>query len=246
MAKITFEDKNYFAGQPFNQLKDSEVNEIKTSVNALYGTVPAFAEAGDSFEFMGRTYGVVESATGRLWLDRNLGASQVATASDDADAYGDLYQWGRFADGHQQRGSDTTATLATSNDTGHGKFITIDASPNDWRNPQNDDLWQADTRINLLAPTGWRLPTEAEWEEEIAAWATENAVGAFASPLKLPVAGYRLDSNGSLNNVGSRGYYYSATVDGSNAGYLYFHSSFASMYSSYRAYGCSVRLIKDE
>jgi len=38
MAKITFEDKNYFAGQPFNQLKDSEVNEIKTSVNALYGT----------------------------------------------------------------------------------------------------------------------------------------------------------------------------------------------------------------
>jgi hypothetical protein len=38
MAKITFEDKNYFAGQPFNQLKDSEVNEIKDSVNALYGT----------------------------------------------------------------------------------------------------------------------------------------------------------------------------------------------------------------
>jgi hypothetical protein len=43
MAKITFEDKNYFAGQPFNQLKDSEVNEIKASVNALYDGAGAYA-----------------------------------------------------------------------------------------------------------------------------------------------------------------------------------------------------------
>jgi hypothetical protein len=37
MAKITFEDKNKFAGQPLNQLTDANVTEIKTSVNALYG-----------------------------------------------------------------------------------------------------------------------------------------------------------------------------------------------------------------
>ncbi len=36
MARITFEDKNKFAGQPFNELKATEVNEIKNSVNALY------------------------------------------------------------------------------------------------------------------------------------------------------------------------------------------------------------------
>ncbi len=36
MAKITFEDKNKFAGQPFNGLKATEVNEIKESVNAIY------------------------------------------------------------------------------------------------------------------------------------------------------------------------------------------------------------------
>ncbi len=42
MAKITFEDKNKFAGQPFNQLKAAEVNEIKESVNALYDGVAGY------------------------------------------------------------------------------------------------------------------------------------------------------------------------------------------------------------
>ena len=32
--------------------------------------------------------------TGRTWIDRNLGASQVATSPTDTAAYGDLYQWG--------------------------------------------------------------------------------------------------------------------------------------------------------
>ncbi len=39
--------------------------------------------------------------TAPLWMDRNLVASQVATASDDTLAFGDVYQWGRAADGHQ-------------------------------------------------------------------------------------------------------------------------------------------------
>ena len=36
----------------------------------------------------------VEGQDGTIWMDRNLGAIQVATSSTDADAYGDLYQWG--------------------------------------------------------------------------------------------------------------------------------------------------------
>ncbi|MCD4736862.1 MAG: hypothetical protein K8R53_12530, partial [Bacteroidales bacterium] len=45
---------------------------------------------------IGSNYGtVVNDVTGKVWLDRNLGASQVATSSTDTNAYGDLYQWGR-------------------------------------------------------------------------------------------------------------------------------------------------------
>ena len=58
-------------------------------------------------------------------MDRNLGATQAATSSTDVDAYGDLYQWGRFSDGHQCRTSNTTATLSSVDQPAHGDFITV-------------------------------------------------------------------------------------------------------------------------
>ena len=47
----------------------------------------------------------VKSNTGRIWMDRNLGATRAATISTDTSAYGDLYQWGRGSDQHQLRKS---------------------------------------------------------------------------------------------------------------------------------------------
>jgi hypothetical protein len=81
---------------------------------------------------------VFNPATGKTWMDRNLGASRAATSSTDAEAYGDLYQWGRAADGHQKRTSGTTSTLSNSDTPGHGNFILAPKiSPWDWRSPQN-------------------------------------------------------------------------------------------------------------
>jgi len=188
---------------------------------------------------------VTNPTTGKTWLDRNLGASRVAQSSTDAEAYGDLYQWGRGTDGHEKRNSPTTTTLSSSNTPGHGNFILAPNSPYDWRSPQNDNLWQGVSGTNNPCPTGYRLPTEAEWEAERASWGSNNSTGAFASPLKLPVAGGRGNSNGSLYYVGSYGYYWSSTVDGTYSRYLRFGSSDASMYSRNRAYGRSVRCLKD-
>jgi len=61
----------------------------------------------------------------------------------------------------------------------------------------------------------------------------------------LPVAGNRNNSNGSLNNVGSNGNYWSSTVDGTNSRNLNFNSSNANMNSNNRANGNSVRCLKD-
>ena len=188
---------------------------------------------------------VYNPATSKIWMDRNLGASQVATSSTDAAAYGDLYQWGRAADGHESRTSGTTFTLATSDTPGHGNFITNGSSPYDWRNPQNDNLWQGVSGTNNPCPSGYRLPTEAEWEAERTSWSSNNEAGAFASPLKLPVAGYRNYSDGSLLDVGSYGVYWSSTVDGTFSRSLNFISSDAYMTSDSRAYGFSVRCLKD-
>jgi hypothetical protein len=63
--------------------------------------------------------------------------------------------------------------------------------------------------------------------------------------LKLLVAGRRRLGDGSLDNVGSDGSYWSSSVDGANARGLAFGSSNADMFISYRAYGRSVRCLKD-
>ncbi|GHB53105.1 hypothetical protein [Mongoliitalea lutea] len=62
---------------------------------------------------------VINPRTGRVWMDRNLGASQAATHISDNLAYGDLYQWGRGADGHQCRNSGTTTSLSSTDQPNH-------------------------------------------------------------------------------------------------------------------------------
>ena len=61
----------------------------------------------------------------------------------------------------------------------------------------------------------------------------------------LPMAGNRNNSNGSLNNVGSNGNYWSSTFSGTNSRNLNFNSSNANMNTNNRANGNSVRCLKD-
>lgn len=188
---------------------------------------------------------VTNPATGQTWMDRNLGASQVATSSTDDQAYGDLYQWGRGTDGHEKRNSETTTILCNSDTPGHGNFITVSSFPYDWRSPQNAYLWMGASAANNPCPSGYRLPSSSEWHAERQSWSSNNADGAFNSPLKLPLAGYRNRSSGSLFFDGFGGYYWSASPGDTFAMILLFDSDVAGVGSYDRAYGCSVRCIKD-
>ena len=188
---------------------------------------------------------VINSSTGKTWMDRNLGASQVATSSTDANSYGDLYQWGRGSDGHQCRNSATTSTLSSSNQPGNGNFILSSSSPYDWRSPQNTNLWQGVNGVNNPCPSLYRLPTETELNAERLSWSSNNSAGAFASPLKLPMPGIRDYSSGSLYGVGSDGNYWSSTFSGADSRGLFFSSSSAGVFDYRRASGFSVRCLKD-
>ncbi|NDB36671.1 MAG: hypothetical protein EB023_15320, partial [Flavobacteriia bacterium] len=185
---------------------------------------------------------VLNPTTNKTWMDRNLGATQVAASSTDQNAYGDLYQWGRRTDGHQCRTSPTTGTLSSVDQPGHGSFIL--AVGGDWRSPQNDNLWQGVNGVNNPCPSGYRLPTETELNNERLSWSINNSAGAFASPLKWPVTCLRDDSNGSLYNV-TYGFYWSSAVSGTSARYLYFGSSGAGVNVYGRAFGFSVRCLKE-
>ena len=188
---------------------------------------------------------VLNPTTGKTWMDRNLGATQVATSSTDAAAYGDLYQWGRGTDGHQIRTSATTVTLSSIDQPAHGNFILAPSVPYDWRSPQNTNLWQGVNGVNNPCPSGYRIPTETELNTERLSWSVNTSVGAFASALKLPMAGYRNYSNGSLDYFGPNGYCWSSTVSSTGSRLLNFNSSNALMNTYFRANGFAVRCLKD-
>ena len=227
----------YWNGTAWVNVAPGSSGQVLTIINGV-PTWGGVATAG--------TGEVQNPKTGAIWMDRNLGATQVATSSTDANSYGHLYQWGRGTDGHQIRTSGTIATLSSTDAPGHGNFITINSGNYDWRSPQNDNLWQGVNGTNNPCPSGYRLPTEAEWEAERTSWSSNNAAGAFGSPLKLPMAGFRRTSTGALDYVDSYGFYWSSTVDGDYSLSLCFYSTSAYMFSpDFRAGGNSVRCIKN-
>jgi hypothetical protein len=199
----------------------------------------------------------VVSVNGRIWMDRNLGAERAATSPTDALAFGDLYQWGRWADGHQCRNSGTTSTVSTSDRAGHGDFISVPTSSpsDDWRNPRNDDMWgtsQSDGGVNNPCPAGFRLPTEGEVRLERRSWGTgqSDADGAFNSVLKLPLSGYREQTGEVLTSFEGSPYGFIWTQDvagaeaRSDARAMAYYSTLAFEDSYNRALGYAVRCIK--
>lgn len=186
---------------------------------------------------------VYNPITGETWMDRNLGATQIAASFDDVNAYGDLYQWGRNTDGHQIRTSSTTSILSTTNFPNHSDFILANS---DWLTVSDDNLWQGVNGINNPCPLGFRLPTEAELEAERLSWTSNDAAGAFESPLKLTIGGARSRMSGAIGNVGTFVGYRTSDLNGLQSRMLGISLTTSLMGDRDRADGNCVRCIQDE
>lgn len=92
---------------------------------------------------------IISQITGRFWLDRNIGATQVCTSSSDTACYGNLYQWGRLRDGHQLSSSTNSATRATNIISSGSNFITNSSSPMDWLTNTDQDFDDIDDNGNM-------------------------------------------------------------------------------------------------
>ena len=205
------------------------------------------------------TLTTVRGADGKIWLQQNLGSDAVATSATDENAYGDMFQWGRWDDGHQLRASQTSNVAPQPNnptglDGSNGTFLT--GSAEWWKTGTIADKWEAASVADVMAQNGcdpckalgegWSLPSQADWTNAIASEAITTLPKAFESNLKLTLGGSRT-SSGTFNFVGVRGYYWSNTTT-TTTGYgkhLYYSAAIINPSSgSYRELGMSIRCLK--
>jgi len=196
---------------------------------------------------------VTSPFTKRVWIDRNVGASELCISLDDQKCYGYYFQWGRGSDGHEKLSSTTTILATDISNTGHSNFIlntTVDESkPNDWATSEFSDgsirsyNW---SKIDgsSICPVGFRVPTNEEISLEVKN--INNNEDAFSSFLKLPSAGYAAANDGLVHFAGEYGTLWSSTTDNDKSKHFGFYKDGVQRnHTSFRGGGFSVRCIKD-
>ena len=166
---------------------------------------------------------------GTCWATRNV--NDPGTFVENPQDYGKFYQWNR-----------KVAWASTGTVTG---WNTTTPTGTTW------------AKANDPCPTGYRVPTKAEQDALVAAGSTWTSnyngtgvagriFGSGSNTVFFPAAGYRDLSDGTLNDAGAYGDYWSSTENGSFSAYfLDFYSSNASVYYSFRTYGFSVRCVSE-
>lgn len=184
-------------------------------------------------------YTTVRAADGNIWLQQNLGAKNVATSINNGSSFGDLYAWGRWTDGHEQRLTPLVRLNSAPNpnnpkglnDWGENPFYTHTKSANFWWiKGTAQDTWENTLRQGANENEGcdpcrqlgekWRMPTKEEWENLIEKEKITNLLTAYESNLKIPVAGYRAGNDGQIKSEGKVIRLWTRTAGDNGSAYL--------------------------
>jgi hypothetical protein len=180
-------------------------------------------------------YGTITNIPGepaKCWITQNLGAThQAPTVVSDAteESAGWYWQFNR-KQGYKHDGNDRT--------------------PNSTWDVTDDNLsttWEAaKDPCTIELGAGWRIPTSTEWTNVDASGNWTNWNGAYGSGLKLHAAGSLSNSDGHLAGRGSHGNYWSSTqYEATYGSLLDFASGWSYVYHFSKAYGFSVRCLRD-
>lgn len=175
----------------------------------------------------------LSSSTGKIWMDRNLGANRAAQSITDNSAYGCLYQWGRGNDGHANMNYTTPTNgiklasswpnnIRSTTETPNNTLIySEEPTYTDWLVTPNPNLWQGVNGINNPCPSGFRLPTMTEIDAELSAYSITdtNVNSAYTNGpgggFKFVKGGQRYygDGFGVASSVGVYGWYWTSSVN---------------------------------
>ena len=229
-----------------NNTASEVINSIQVDAVATHNT----------FDYVG----IVSPYTGKIWLDRNLGADRVCTAYNDTSCFGDYYQWGRDTDGHEKTTAAKTTTQAADIYNAGSAFI-MGNDNIDWVESGLDgtngfvsiDLngalrfanWSK-TDGTSVCPVDYRVPTSTELIAETTAMGASNQLDVFNGFLKFPSVGYRYYAAGDVINPGEYGAVWSTTAKSlAEAYHVEFTANSISSSWAWRARGNSIRCIKN-
>ncbi|MCV6609012.1 MAG: Ig-like domain-containing protein [Campylobacterales bacterium] len=196
----------------------------------------------NAVEHKGYKYKMVKSpVTQRIWLDRNLGAYKVCEKSrseipnygqfilSEENCFGDYYQWGRRADGHQVAVDNNISTpnkikSSASNTKISGTYLGLTSNlrdisyftsaggNGDWivssgNKGQNTTTrilhWRNGSNTKNICPENFIVPTKKELENETILASGNNKISNYNDLqnnfLKLSLSGSRLSHNGDLS-----------------------------------------------
>ncbi len=240
-------------------LKKGIIIGLSISVSILFTGCGSDDESSSSSSvtFKGITYTDVKSSkTGKTWLNKNLGASQVCTSKTDSACYGDYYQWGRETDGHEKSNSTVVNSQVAVITNAGSNFLTgsYDWSTTDSSGDIRQSNW-AKTDGSVICPSGYRVPTFNEIQDEFSS-DTPYDDKNFESNLKFSLAGHREFVNGGLINQGSEAAYWTQNnhdTNTSSALLVQYTSTYSTSVSNgiynvkyaQMAFGLPVRCIKD-
>ena len=149
------------------------------------------------------TYSTVSSSS-KCWLLQNLGADHQATSANDATEASAGWYW-QF---NRKQGYKHDGTTRIPNTY--------------WVNPitESTEWISSNDPCSLSLGQSWRIPTQGEWSTEDIAGGWNNLNDAYMSALKLHGAGYLHYINGSLNDRGSMGFYWSTSQQNLQRGWI--------------------------
>jgi len=215
---ITFLLVTLTSAVSFGQQKRKTATASHTAKTTLANTDPG-PNVGDtgkvSFIYQKKkvTYTTVRAKDGNIWLQQSLGSKRVAIDLHDEDSFGDLFQWGRWDDGHQlyypantRRDENKMWHPIDLDKTGVNPFY-WGVLARWWGDEKPTDQWTAATPAEVTADNGcdpckaigegWHLPTKEEFQNIITLEYITDANGGWNSTLRLSFSGSRDYNNGS-------------------------------------------------
>jgi len=248
-----------------------QLKDIPGIPDRRFGETTTQGNSNVAGQYHNNLYLPIMGPDGNIWLNNNLGSyysnlnhssfnlAQQAQNKKDENAFGSMYQWGRYSDGHELVNWDlnpdynssthvnTIGTTRITLSTLSNKFIGIASasSPVNWASEYSNTLWSITE--NNPCPEGFKVPKESDWASFVSSINLTITNPAYENTLKLTEFGGWANYGNTISNYNTSEYW-TSTIDNPDPNQtskvLRIYSSGSDIIGYARAHGRPIRCIQ--